>query len=171
MRSWYNSGKANNWKYSCYFLSYLLWLWQSGLRRPGCPQRPRQGSLVHRSAPYLLSYSSSLFPFPYSSLPCATLLLTFLLAAVPLSCECRKVCCPECAARLPVPHSLCRTLAFPWRISQPHRLHWLVESGRGVAIATALILKISFLDVTWHWSVAQGQPKTQLNGFHLIIFV
>lgn len=100
------------------------------------------------------------------SLPlCATLRLTLLLAAVPLSRACRKVCCPVCAARLPVPHSLCRTLAFPWRISQPHRLHWLVESGRGVAIATALILNFSLLDVTWHWSAAPGQPRTRLNGF------
>lgn len=107
---------------------------------------------------------------PLSSFMSDTLLLPLLLTAASLSCACRKVRCPVCGARLPVPHSLCRTLAFPWRILQPYGLHWLVESGRGVAIATALILNFSLLDVTWHWSAAPGQPRTQFNVVVFLLF-
>lgn len=86
-----------------------------------------------------------------------------------LSCACRKVCCPVCAARLPVPHSLCRTLAFPWRISQPHGLHWLVESGRGVAIATALILNFSIHSFWMLHGIDQRHWASQ--GLSLMVFV
>ena len=59
--------KSNNPKW-CRLLSYLLLLWQSGLRGAGCPHRPRQGSLVHMSVPFLLSSSLPLFPLSFPPL-------------------------------------------------------------------------------------------------------
>lgn len=119
------------------------------------PAKTQTGTPCSRERVISSYYSLPPGPFPLSSLLCPTLPPTLLPAAVPLAC----------AARLSVPHSLCRTPAFPWCISLPERLHWLVESGRGVAIATALILNFSLLDVTENWSVARGQPRTQINGF------
>lgn len=161
----FKSNNSNYWFVILPPVTVAEWKW---IKRSRVPTQTRAGIPCSHER----TISSQLLPASLSfvlspSLPHSVPLFSWLFYSPLRLCRVPAERCvaPVCAARLPVPHSLCRTLAFPWRISQPHGLHWLVESGRGVAIATALILNFSLLDVTWHWSAAPGQPRIQLTGF------